>query len=40
MKILAGVLELSAGNGPGFGERMAFLKQDQFAYEDVRVSTW
>jgi ATPase subunit of ABC transporter with duplicated ATPase domains len=38
MKILAGVLEPSAGNvtlDPG--ERMAFLKQDQFGYENVRV---
>ena len=38
MKILAGVLEPSAGNvSLDSGERMAFLKQDQFAYEDVRV---
>ena len=38
MKILAGVLEPSAGNvAIDTGERMAFLKQDQFAYEDVRV---
>ncbi len=38
MKILAGVLEPSAGNvAIDSGERMAFLKQDQFAYEDVRV---
>ncbi|NML27273.1 ABC-F family ATPase [Zoogloea dura] len=38
MKILAGVLEPSAGNvALDSGERMAFLKQDQFAYEDVRV---
>ena len=38
MKILAGVLEPSAGNvALDSGERMAFLRQDQFAYEDVRV---
>jgi ABC-type branched-subunit amino acid transport system ATPase component len=38
MKILAGVLEPSAGNvSLDTGERMAFLRQDQFAYEDVRV---
>ncbi|NTV10904.1 MAG: ABC-F family ATPase, partial [Zoogloea sp.] len=38
MKILAGVLEPSAGNiSLDSGERMAFLKQDQFAYEDSRV---
>ncbi len=38
MKILAGVLESSAGNiALDSGERMAFLRQDQFAYEDVRV---
>ena len=38
MKILAGVLEPTAGNvALDSGERMAFLKQDQFAYEDVRV---
>ena len=38
MKILAGVLEPSAGNvAIDTGERMAFLKQDQFAFEDVRV---
>ena len=38
MKILAGVLEPSAGNvALDTGERMAFLKQDQFAFEDVRV---
>ncbi|WP_374265528.1 ABC-F family ATPase [Zoogloea sp.] len=38
MKILAGVLEPSAGNvSLDSGERMAFLKQDQFAYEDERV---
>ena len=38
MKILAGVLEPSAGNVTlDNHERMAFLKQDQFAYEDQRV---
>jgi len=38
MKILAGVLEPSAGNvALDSGERMAFLRQDQFAYEDQRV---
>ncbi|HSI46021.1 MAG TPA: ABC-F family ATPase [Methylophilus sp.] len=38
MKILAGVLEPSAGNiSLDPNERMAFLKQDQFAYEDQRV---
>ena len=38
MKILAGVLDPSAGNvALDSGERMAFLRQDQFAYEDVRV---
>ena len=38
MKILAGVLEPSAGNvSLDTGERMAFLRQDQFAYEDFRV---
>ena len=38
MKILAGVLEPSGGNvALDTGERMAFLKQDQFGYEDVRV---
>ncbi|GBG15076.1 ABC transporter ATP-binding protein [Novimethylophilus kurashikiensis] len=38
MKILAGVLEPSAGNvSLDTNERMAFLKQDQFAYEDQRV---
>jgi ATPase subunit of ABC transporter with duplicated ATPase domains len=38
MKILAGVLESSAGNvSLDPGERMAYLKQDQFGYEDVRV---
>jgi len=38
MKILAGVLECSAGNvSLDPGERMAYLKQDQFAYENVRV---
>jgi ATPase subunit of ABC transporter with duplicated ATPase domains len=38
MKILAGVLEPSAGNvSLDPGERMAYLKQDQFAYEEMRV---
>jgi len=38
MKILAGVLESSAGNvSIDPGERMAFLRQDQFGFEDVRV---
>ena len=38
MKILAGVLDPTAGNvALDTGERMAFLKQDQFAYEDQRV---
>ncbi len=38
MKILAGVLEPSAGNiSIDANERMAWLKQDQFAYEDQRV---
>ncbi len=38
MKILAGVLESSAGNvALDPGERMAYLKQDQFAYEELRV---
>lgn len=38
MKILAGVLEPSSGNvSLDPNERMAFLRQDQFAYEDQRV---
>jgi ATPase subunit of ABC transporter with duplicated ATPase domains len=38
MKILSGVLEPSAGNvSKDPHERMAFLRQDQFAYEDMRV---
>ncbi len=38
MKILAGVLEPTAGNvSLDTGERMAYLKQDQFAYEEMRV---
>jgi ATPase subunit of ABC transporter with duplicated ATPase domains len=38
MKILAGVLEPSSGNiSIDANERMAWLKQDQFAYEDQRV---
>jgi ATPase subunit of ABC transporter with duplicated ATPase domains len=38
MKILAGLLEPSAGNvSLDAHERMAFLRQDQFAFEDQRV---
>ena len=38
MKILAGTLEPTAGNiSLDNHERMAFLHQDQFAYEDQRV---
>jgi ATPase subunit of ABC transporter with duplicated ATPase domains len=38
MKILAGVLEPTAGHvSIDPHERMAFLRQDQFAYEDMRV---
>src|SRR5262245_61984561 len=38
MRILAGVLEPSAGNVVlDNHERMAFLRQDQFAFEDQRV---
>jgi len=38
MKILAGVLEPSAGNvSLDRNERMAWLRQDQFGYEDTRV---
>jgi ATPase subunit of ABC transporter with duplicated ATPase domains len=38
MKILAGELEPSAGNvSLDPGERMAWLRQDQFGYEDMRV---
>jgi ATPase subunit of ABC transporter with duplicated ATPase domains len=38
MKILAGTLDPTAGNVTlDNHERMAFLKQDQFAYEDQRV---
>ncbi len=38
MKILAGVLEPSDGNVVlDSGERMTFLKQDQFGYEEQRV---
>ena len=38
MKILCGVLEPSAGNvSKDVNERMAYLRQDQFAYEDMRV---
>lgn len=38
MKILCGLLEPSAGNvSKDPHERMAYLRQDQFAYEDMRV---
>ena len=38
MKIVAGELEASAGNiSKDAHERMAYLRQDQFAYEDQRV---
>ena len=38
MKIIAGELEPSAGNiSKDAHERMAYLRQDQFAYEDMRV---
>ena len=38
MKILAGVLDATGGNvSLDPGERMAYLKQDQFAYEEMRV---
>ncbi len=38
MKIFCGVLESSAGNvSKDKHERMAYLRQDQFAYEDQRV---
>ncbi len=38
MKILAGVLEPTAGNvSKDSHERMAYLRQDQFAYEEQRV---
>lgn len=38
MKILAGVLEPTSGNvSIDSNERLAWLKQDQFAYEDQRV---
>jgi len=38
MKILCGVLEPSAGNvAKDPHERMTYLRQDQFAYEDLRV---
>jgi ATPase subunit of ABC transporter with duplicated ATPase domains len=38
MKIMAGVLEPSAGNiSIDPHERMAFLRQDQFGFEDLRV---
>ncbi len=38
MKILCGLLESSAGNvSKEPNERMAYLRQDQFAFEDMRV---
>ncbi|MEK7737386.1 MAG: ATP-binding cassette domain-containing protein, partial [Pseudomonadota bacterium] len=38
MKILAGILEPSGGNvSLDAHERMSFLRQDQFAYEEIRV---
>ncbi len=38
MKILAGIQDSSSGNvSLDPGERMAFLRQDQFAFEEVRV---
>jgi ATPase subunit of ABC transporter with duplicated ATPase domains len=38
MKILCGLLEPSAGSvSKDAAERMAYLRQDQFAYEDMRV---
>jgi len=38
MKILAGVLEPSGGNvALDLHERMSWLRQDQFGYEDIRV---
>ncbi len=38
MKILCGILDPSAGNvSKDPHERMAYLRQDQFAYEDMRV---
>ena len=38
MKILCGALEPSGGNvSKEKHERMAYLRQDQFAYEDMRV---
>ncbi|MDR0703180.1 MAG: ATP-binding cassette domain-containing protein, partial [Azoarcus sp.] len=38
MKILCGLLEPSAGNvGKEAAERMTYLRQDQFAYENIRV---
>ena len=38
MKILAGELEATSGTiSLESGERMAWLRQDQFAYEDSRV---
>lgn len=38
LKILAGLLEPTAGSvSKDPGERLAYLRQDQFAYEDMRV---
>jgi ATPase subunit of ABC transporter with duplicated ATPase domains len=38
MKILCGILEPSAGNvSKDTHERMAYLRQDQFGFEDIRV---
>ncbi|MDR1661764.1 MAG: ATP-binding cassette domain-containing protein, partial [Azoarcus sp.] len=38
MKILCGLLEPGAGNvSKDAAERMAYLRQDQFAFEDMRV---
>ena len=38
MKILAGLIEPTAGSvSVDPGERLAYLRQDQFAYEDMRV---
>ena len=38
MKILCGILEQSAGNvSKEHAERMAYLRQDQFAWEEMRV---
>jgi ATPase subunit of ABC transporter with duplicated ATPase domains len=41
MKILAGELEPTAGNvSLDPGERMAWLRQDEFGYESSACSTW